>query len=145
MVPLSQQSDHQKKNNMNLLAIDYGTRRIGLAWMEEGLDLVLPFGVIESKDIQERKRQLIDVIQKRNIQKLVVGLPIGTDGNTETENAKRVKTFISLLHKEYQIPVVYVDERFSSQQADNTPGDATRDEKAAMIIMEQYLRMQEVT
>ncbi len=129
--------------NKNILAIDYGTRRIGLAWMEEGLNLVLPFGLIESKDIEIRKQKLIDVIIREKISILVAGLPIGIDGDYNTENAKRVKAFVDLVLKEVDVPVVYVDERFSSQQADNTPSNASRDEVAAMAIMEQYMRTQE--
>lgn len=128
---------------MNILAIDYGTRRIGLAWMEEGLNLVLPFGLIESKDIEIRKQKLIDVITQEKISLLVAGLPIGIDGDYNTENALRVKKFVELVLKEVDVPVIYVDERFSSQQADNTPSNASRDEVAAMAIMEQYLRGKE--
>jgi len=128
---------------MNILAIDYGTRRIGLAWMEQGLNLVLPYGLIDSKDIEVRKSKLIEIIKEGKIDILVSGLPIGIDGNYDTENAKRVRAFVDLVKETIDIPVVYVDERFSSQQADNTEGDVSRDEKAAMIIMEQYLRMKE--
>ena len=38
--------DQAKRNNMNILGIDFGTKRIGLAWVQIGLDVILPFGVV---------------------------------------------------------------------------------------------------
>jgi len=118
---------------MNILAIDHGKKRIGLAWVQEGLDVVLPYGVIEG-GVEE----LVKLIKSENINKLVVGLPIGLDGK-ENQNTKRVREFADELKKKVNLPIEFVDERFTSRQADNMGGDVSRDEKSAMLILQSYI------
>lgn len=117
---------------MNLLGIDYGKKRIGLAWAQVGLDVVLPYGVVGNID------ELVSLIKKEKIDKLVVGMPIGLDGK-ENVNTKRVEKFAEELKSKTGLAVEYVDERFTSAQADSMGGDVSRDEKAAMVILSSYL------
>lgn len=123
---------------MNILGIDYGEKRIGLAWCQEGLDLVLPFGVIQKEKGDIGKEALKTLIEKERIDTIIFGLPIGLDG-TENENTKKIRAFADELKKETSVPIAFVDERFTSQQADRMGGDASRDEKAAMVILQSYL------
>lgn len=123
---------------MNILGIDYGKKRIGLAWVQSGLDVVLPFGQITMQDTHSTIRELADLISKENIDKVVVGLPLGMEGE-ENENTERVRKFVGELEKQIEIPVEFFDERFSSRQADAMGGDASRDEKAAMVILQSYI------
>jgi len=126
-------SYHKYLYCMNILAIDHGKKRIGLAWVQEGLDVVLPYGVIEG-GVEE----LVKLIKSENINKLVVGLPIGLDGK-ENQNTKRVREFADELKKKVNLPIEFVDERFTSRQADNMGGDVSRDEKSAMLILQSYI------
>ncbi len=120
---------------MNILAIDYGTKNIGLAWVATGLGVVLPYGVIKDKNLVE----LAKLIKKENIDKVIVGLPFGLE-KKENENTKKIKKFTSDLKDLIDIPVEFEDERFSSQAADRMgEGGASRDGKAAMIILQGYL------
>jgi len=130
---------------MNILAIDHGTKNIGLAWCNTEVRVVLPYGQVRSqKACPERQpngsevRSLGDLIEKENIDKVIVGLPVGLDGK-ENENTIRVKDFVNELKKEIAIPVEFVDERYTSAQADRMGGEASRDEKSAMIILQSYL------
>lgn len=121
---------------MNILGIDYGTKRIGLAWVQSGLNVVLPFGILETKNW---KLEIGKLIQAEKIDRVVVGMPYGTN-EAENENTARVKNFIAELKTITSIPVEMIDERFSSQAADRMGGEgASRDEKAAMIILQSYL------
>lgn len=117
---------------MNILAIDYGKKRIGLAWVQVGLDVVLPFGVVSNMG------ELVELIKREGIDKLVVGMPTGLDGK-ENENTAKVKKFAEELREKTKLQVEFVDERFSSRQADNMGGDVSRDEKSAMVILSSYL------
>ena len=120
---------------MNILAIDYGTKNIGLAWAQTGLGVVLPYGVIKDKNLGE----LVKLIKKENIDKVVVGLPLGLEGK-ENANTKKIKKFASDLKGLINIPIEFEDERFSSQAADRMgEGGASRDEKSAMVILQSYL------
>jgi len=120
---------------MNILAIDYGTKNIGLAWVATGLGVVLPYGVIKDKNLVE----LAKLIKKENIDKVIVGLPFGLE-KKENENTKKIKKFTSDLKDLIDIPVEFEDERFSSQAADRMEGGGvSRDEKSAMVILQGYL------
>jgi len=123
---------------MNILAIDFGTKNIGLAWCDTGIGVVLPYGVISSKEQGVRSKELSDLITKERIDRVVIGLPLGLDGKENT-NTARVKKFGEELKSQISVPVEYCDERFSSQQADRSVGGASRDEKSAMVILEGYL------
>ena len=82
---------------MNILAIDYGTKNIGLAWCQKELGVVLPFGNVESG---RWKVGLVNLIKKEKVDKVVVGLPVGLDGK-ENENTKKIREFVDELKKEY--------------------------------------------
>lgn len=120
---------------MNLLAVDYGTKNIGLAWAQIGLGVVLPYGVIKDKNLAE----LVKLIKKENIDKVIIGLPFGLK-EKENENTKKIKKFAGDLKNFIDIPIEFEDERFSSQAADRMgAGGASRDEKSAMVILQGYL------
>lgn len=123
---------------MNILAIDYGTKRIGLAWMQEGLDVVLPFGQIISLKSKVISPELVDLIRTERINKIIVGLPITLEDGSENPNTERVRAFGKALQEATGVEVVFEDERLSSAEADEMGGEASRDEKAAMVILRQY-------
>lgn len=99
----------------NYLGIDYGTKRIGLAWANE-LGISLPIGSIPGVFNRVCWDALADEINKRQITELVVGYPIHMDGSIG-KRAKEVDAFIEQLTKNFQLPVHRVDERLSSAAA----------------------------
>jgi putative Holliday junction resolvase len=110
-----------------------------LAWADTTLNAVLPFGVIARADLKLKLKDLSELIAKERIQKVIVGFPVGLTG-AENANTERVKRFVFELEKQIDVPVELVDERFTSQAADRLgSAGASRDEKAAMIILEGYL------
>lgn len=117
---------------MNILGIDYGKKRIGLAWADTAINVVLPYGVVGSVS------ELASLIQKERIDKVVIGLSLGLDGK-ENENTKIVRSFADELKKIIKTHIEFVDERFTSSEADRMEGEASRDEKAAMLILQNYL------
>lgn len=123
---------------MNFLAVDFGTKNIGLAWCNSALGVVLPYGIIKNSSAELAVKELSLLITKENIDKVVFGLPLGVGGSGE-RNMNRVKDFVDKLKQKISVPVDFFDERFSSQQADRMGGEASRDEKSAMIILESYL------
>lgn len=121
------------------MGVDYGTKNIGLAWMQTGIDVVLPFGIIDSSAGAERSaQQLAQLVIKEKIDKIVFGLPLGTDGR-ENENTEKVRKFSGLLENKIKgVQIEFFNELFSSKQADRMEGGASRDEKAAMVFLEGY-------
>ena len=123
---------------MNILAIDFGTKNIGLAWCDTGVGVVLPYGRIKNEELRMKNKELVNLIEKEKINKIVVGLPVGLDGK-ENANTARVKKFVEEFKAQIDVPVEFFDERFSSQQADRMGDGVSRDEKSAMVVLEDYL------
>ncbi len=128
---------------MNILGVDYGTKRIGLAWVQKELGVVLPFGKVQEKNKEEMMLKLAKIIKEERADKVVFGLPLTLEGQ-ESSNSRRVRSFVEELKKNINIPVDFYDERFSSFAADQMEGDASRDEKAAMIILQDYLEANKI-
>lgn len=123
---------------MNILGIDYGKKRIGLAWSDDAMGMVLPYGVIEEQDELRASVALCALIKNEHIDHLVFGLPLDLDGH-ETEQTKKIRLFASTIQDKSGLPIDFLDERFSSRQADQMSGDASRDEKSAMVIVQSFL------
>lgn len=123
---------------MNILGIDFGQKRIGLAWVQEGLDVVLPFGVIQKNPEELCPSKLIELLKTEGIGKVVVGLPLGMEGEENT-NTKRIRSFAEEVAKQSGLSVEFVDEKFTTHEANRMGGVASADEKAAMLILESYL------
>lgn len=124
---------------MNLLAIDFGKKRIGLAWTDTAVGVVLPYGILSNHESGITNQELVDLVKSERIQKIIIGLPLGLDGK-ENGNTKMVREFGDQLSTLTKVPVEYVDERFSSRAADALGADgASRDEKAAMGILQTYI------
>jgi len=124
---------------MNILGIDFGKKRIGLAWVQEGLDVVLPFGIVKSEGGRmKREAEIKKIIIDEKIDKVVVGFPLKADGE-DTDNTEPVRDFVKELKQSVDIPIEIIDERFTTAQARQMGGDASLDEKAAMLILQSYL------
>ena len=118
-----------------------------MAWAQSGLDVVLPFGKIINHKSQKSvtagqaeiiNQDLLDIIKKEKMDLIIIGLPLDLDGK-ENDNTKRVRKFVEELKKQVKVSIEFVDERFSSRAADVMGGRVSRDERAAMVILETYL------
>jgi putative Holliday junction resolvase len=123
---------------MKLLGVDYGTKNIGLARASTSVPVALPFGIIDNTDKKEAVGKLVKIIQDEQIETVVAGLPIGLDG-AENKNTERVRNFFAEVQSVSAVPIQFFSEVFSSQASDRFGGGASRDEKAAMIILQNYL------
>jgi len=124
---------HQKSSSMNILGVDYGRKRIGLAWMQTGLDVVLPFGLVDSLD------HLVKLIKKEKIDKVIFGLPLCLENMEENDNTRRIREFAHKVQEQTNIEIDFADERLTTAEAKEMGGNATLDEKAAMLILQTYL------
>ncbi|HRH23573.1 MAG TPA: Holliday junction resolvase RuvX [Candidatus Magasanikbacteria bacterium] len=122
---------------MNILAIDFGTKNLGLAWVGSGVDVVLPYGCVDAKNWRVELPQL--VLEER-IGTVLVGIPYGPDGE-ETKNSERVRSFIKELGVLIKVPIETIDESFTTREAQSMEGDASLDEKSAMLILTEYIQL----
>ena len=97
---------------MNYLGIDWGEKRIGLAFADDvGIAMPLPAAVAASK--KERMRHIEAMLTQRKAEELVVGYPLNMNG-TVGFKAKEVDEFIAELEKRFRLPIHRIDERLSS-------------------------------
>ena len=104
----------------NYLGIDYGTKRIGLAWADN-LMISLPIGTVPGLDSAGCWDALTKEIKDRSITELVVGYPLHMDGSVG-RRAQQVDRFIDELEEKFSLPVHRVDERLTSASARETVG-----------------------
>jgi len=125
------------------LGIDYGTKRMGLAWSDE-LGIALPLKTIPGVDSQGCWDELRQVVEERRISRFVVGYPLHMDGSVG-KRAKEVDRFVSRLEDEFDLPVSKVDERLTSLAAEEAlgkkakPKDGKIDATAAGLILKDFL------
>ena len=131
-----------------IIGLDYGTRRIGIAVSDEAGRMALPVGVhVEGRD-GSVLAVLSELASSRGAAAVVLGLPLRTDG-AEGAIAERVRRFGQRLGDHLGLPVLYVDERYTSQAAERMIGLRGRparrgevDDVAAQMILQDYLDRQ---
>ena len=135
---------------MRCLGIDYGERRIGLAWGDElGVATPLPAAVQPTQE--ERLEAIANLVNGRKATDLVVGYPYNMDGSVGFK-AKEVDVFIALLEKLFALPVHRIDERLTSQRMEADLGLNGKRERelrktgivdsgAATLILQDWLSM----
>lgn len=121
---------------MKILGIDYGEKRIGLAISDESRTLARELTILSPKEFWGQLGQLVS---NQQIGTIVIGLPLGVEGN-DTEKTKEVRLFSNQIIEKTNLPVEFIDERFSSAMAKNLPGGKKDvDSLAAQIFLQNYL------
>lgn len=96
------------------MAFDYGTKRIGVAVTDPLQIIATALTTVHPEDIWTF---IATYLQTEQIETFIVGKPLQMDG-TDSESAQHVLGFVRKLKKTYPlIPVVEVDERFTSKMA----------------------------
>jgi len=139
---------------MNRLGIDYGEKRIGLAFADElGLAVPLPAAVRSTEE--ERLKEIAAVVAQRRIAELVVGYPYNMDGSIGFK-AREVDAFIGRLSAIIDLPIHRQDETLTTHaaqsglEATGRKGKRDRrvrasgdiDSRAASLILQDYIDAQ---
>ncbi len=99
-----------------ILAIDYGDKKVGLALSDPMKIIAKPYKTIINNSKESLLSDIIQIIQLKDVNEIVVGLP-KTLKNTYSEQTYKVKDFIDYLTSSLDINIVIVDERLSSIEA----------------------------
>ena len=130
---------------MRYLAIDYGTKRTGLAICDSAETIASPLAIIQGQ--KELLKKIAEVVETENVEAIVLGLPLNMD-DSEGPQTKLVLKFAERLKQHLRIPVHLQDERLSSFGAEEKLASAnfTRGKKrkrldavAAAEILEAFL------
>lgn len=122
---------------MNILAIDYGDTRVGLAHSYSGLDIALPLRMI----MNDKKffYNLISVIEELEIELILVGLPLNLQ-SIDTIQTKKVRNFVENLKTKFDGRIELLDERMTSALAKKyLAKKSSIDVESARIILEDWL------
>lgn len=135
-----------------ILAIDYGKKRTGLALSDEMQIFAFGHGTVETKDIQ---KTLSTLVVKEKVSIIVLGEPkrLNNEVSETTEMVYRFQTQLKTWFPE--IPVVLVDERYTSKMAQDAilqsgvkkkdrQNKALIDTVSATIILQTYLEMKSI-
>ena len=133
------------------LGLDFGTRRIGLAVSDPDGTFAFPAGTIERRSLAKDLAALADVIRKRGVRRIVLGLPLHMDGRAG-DMAEAVRTFALELEQATGLRVELMDERWTTVEAERALRDAGRprgrrrrgdvDTVAASILLRTWLERQ---
>lgn len=130
-----------------ILAIDYGTKRVGLAVTDEMKIIAHALKTVHSKEVI---RFLKEYMATENVECIVVGEPKNMDGSF-SESEKFILPFIKQLQSIFpEIPIHRYDERFTSKMAMQTLVDSSLKRKnrqnkelldsvSATIILQSYM------
>jgi putative Holliday junction resolvase len=134
---------------MRVLGIDYGDKRIGFALSDQLRIIASPLEVYYRKSLRQDLDYIKKLIQSNQVDTVVIGLPINMDG-TLGERALKTQEFGEMLKSVIDIPIVYVDERWTSKESERILIESNiRREKrkvlvdkvAAQNILQRYLDM----
>ena len=141
------QLNEDEKRSGRVLALDVGSRTIGLAitdplgYTAQGLD------TIRRKNKRTDLAALEDVIRRYEVAELVVGLPLRMSG-AEGRQSQRMREFVAVLEQRFGLPIHLWDERLTSVEANRVLREtemsikkraAVVDRLAAVLILQNWM------
>ncbi|BAZ51054.1 Holliday junction resolvase YqgF [Nostoc sp. NIES-4103] len=137
----------QPKPLISALGLDVGRKRVGVAGCDRTGLIATGITTVDRTSFEKDVEQIQQIVNEREVQVLVVGLPYSMDGSLGFQ-ARHVQKFATRLAKALKLPVEYVDERLTSFQAEQLLIAENRspsrnkgliDRKAASLILQQWL------
>ena len=132
---------------MAIMALDVGTKRIGIAVADPTGNFALPVGTIERTNLRSDLAKIEEYLESYMVRDLVVGDPVSLSGERGIASQK-MDAFVEHLRSVYSGPIHRVDERMTTAQVTKTliAADVSRkkrkgvvDKMAAALILESYL------
>ena len=125
---------------MKIVAVDYGSARTGVAVSDPTGTLARPIGVIERAGTEAGLERLVELIASEGAERVVVGMPLTLRGEVG-EQARETELFVDQLRQVVDVPVEGFDERFTTDLAEQDPGNRNLppDARAAAHLLTSYL------
>jgi len=134
---------------MRILALDHGTKRIGVAVSDETKTIALPLEYIPAEPFAEFLERLKKILAEKEVTFILVGMPRNMDGSYGPA-AQKVEVFVAALKTAVTAPIKLWDERLTSTMANRAliQANVRRDKRkekvdamAAAILLQSYLDM----
>lgn len=130
---------------MRVLALDYGSARCGCAVSDPTGTIATPIEPVLRPNSKRGLAALAQLVQEREVQRVVVGLPLSLRGE-DTAQTHETREFAERLARRLgeRVPVEMHDERFTTQMAQRLDGDAamSEDSRAAAHMLESWMSSQ---
>lgn len=127
---------------MRILGIDYGDKKIGLAFGDSEANIAVPLDVVPNQGAITL-RDFAEKIRAEDIEVIVVGVPLSTGGHHGSAQLEKTRTFIRALEGAVSVPVVEEDESYTTAESirlqKEEGSQAHEDALAAMLIVRGYL------
>ena len=132
---------------MRILALDHGTKRIGVALSDETKTIAQPLEYIPAEPFAEFLERLKKILAEKEIDLILIGQPRNMNGSYGPA-AQKVETFVGVLKTAITTPIKLWDERLTSTMANRIliQGNVRRSERkekvdkmAAAILLQSYL------
>jgi putative holliday junction resolvase len=132
---------------MRMMALDHGTRRIGVAVSDETKTIASPMEYIPAEPMDKVIERIQQVIREKDVELIIIGMPRNMDG-TYGPASEQVNEFIAALLPHITTPIKKWDERLTSVMANRAllEGNVRRadrkdkvDKMAAAILLQSYL------
>ena len=135
-----------------IMAIDYGTKRVGIAVTDPNKIIATALDTVHSKDIIEYLKKYFNA---QEVELVVIGEPRQMD-NTASEVTPQVEQFVKTLKKAFPaMAVARFDERFTSKMAEQAirmsgikkmerRNKSLVDQTSAVIILQSYMNANQI-
>lgn len=136
---------------MKYLALDYGSRRVGVAVSDADGIMAFPRCTLKREIRAAFFADLLALIDAERPDAIVLGYPLYSDGS-ESLTTRQVRNFAASLKRRVPLPVYYMNEFLSSADAEKRLAEAGRnaraikgrvDQAAAALILESFLSQPE--
>jgi len=132
---------------MRILALDHGTKRIGVAVSDELKMIATPLEFIPAEPFAALLERLKQILREKEVELILIGMPRNMDGSYGPA-ALKVQEFVAVLRDAITIPIQTWDERLTSAQANRflLEGNVRREDRkqkvdkmAAAILLQSWL------
>ena len=120
---------------INLIGLDVGEKRIGVATGETLLNSAHPLTTIHAESNDDRFAAIGKLIAEWQPTQLVVGLPTHADG-TPHDMTRLATKFAERLQRRFNLPVAFADERMTSLDAEARLRETGRNSKSAKPLLD---------
>lgn len=131
---------------MRILGIDYGDKKIGLAFGDTETRVAVPLDVVPNAG-EKTLAVFAAQVKSEDIGTIVVGVPLAQGGHHGPEQLDKARAFIEKLRQAVSVPVVEEDESYTTSESIRLQreegAEADEDALAAMLIVQQYLNREE--
>jgi len=134
---------------MRILALDHGTKRIGVATSDETKTIAQPLEYIPAEPFADFLVRLKKILAEKEVDCILIGMPRNMDGSYGPA-AQKVEAFVAVIKSAITVPIKLWDERLTSTMANRAliQGNVRRDKRkekvdamAAAILLQSYLDM----